>query len=190
MKNNDEILRLRSLGLTHKEISVLVGCSESQVWLVLKNVGLTINKTAESSIERLQRRLKENQSSRCWEFQGSCIDGYGQIKLNGKMYRAHRLAYSLFVGEIPDGLVVCHKCDNPPCCNPNHLFLGSRIENIADRVKKGRCAKGSKLPSYKITDEVRLRIYDLRNQGLTQEQIGKEIGTSHATISRVLSKKI
>jgi hypothetical protein len=71
----------------------------------------------------------------CWEWQGSRHpDGYGQ--LDGK--RVHRLVYEFLVEPIPEGMMVCHKCDNPPCCNPAHLFLGTAKDNADDMVAKGR----------------------------------------------------
>jgi transcriptional regulator len=187
MNVNDEIIKHRSLGLTQKEISALVGCSESNVWLVLKNARLTERKMLMSITERLERRIKKDDKSGCWIFQGSLIDGYGQIKVDGKSYRVHRLTYSLFVGEIPSGMIVCHKCDNPPCCNPDHLFIGTHAENIADRVSKGRCAKGDALPNHKITEDIRAQIFQLKKDGLTHEQIGAKFSVTHATISRVLN---
>lgn len=77
----------------------------------------------------------------CIEFTGtSTKDGYGRPSVNGRQYYMHRLAYEAAFGAIPDGLHVCHHCDNPPCINPKHLFLGTNRDNIADRVRKGRRA--------------------------------------------------
>ena len=77
--------------------------------------------------------------SECVIFQGTKSDkGYGRVWHNGKMVRAHRLAYETHVGPIPKGMFVCHRCDNPPCINPEHLFLGTTTDNIRDAVAKGR----------------------------------------------------
>lgn len=77
--------------------------------------------------------------SGCWEWKaGLHTAGYGAISVSGKKEGAHRVAYELFVGPIGEGLCVLHTCDNPPCVNPEHLFLGTLVENNRDRDAKGR----------------------------------------------------
>lgn len=79
----------------------------------------------------------------CWEWQGSRItDGYGTLMHHRKRYKAHAIAYDLSMGQrIPPGLFVCHQCDNPPCCNPAHLFVGTHSDNMKDAYNKGRLTK-------------------------------------------------
>jgi hypothetical protein len=75
----------------------------------------------------------------CWLWQGSTDDnGYGQLTVNGEHKRAHRYYYEQKYGCIPDGLCGCHECDNPLCCNPDHIFLGTKADNMADMYAKGR----------------------------------------------------
>lgn len=99
---------------------------------------------AKTPQEYLSQRVVEADESDCilWT-KGVDKDGYGQCRETKwgyklKVSRAHQLAYIAYVGPIPDGLCVCHKCDTPRCCNPKHLFLGTNEENRQDMVKKGR----------------------------------------------------
>ncbi len=75
----------------------------------------------------------------CWVFTGSLNNkGYGNFALNGKLDKAHRVAYEYYIGPIPENTMVLHRCDNPPCCNPNHLFLGTAKDNYDDMIGKER----------------------------------------------------
>ena len=89
--------------------------------------------------ERLWGRLNVT-SSGCWEWTGAPngVFGYGRIRFNGRRVLTHRLAWELSYGSVPGGLFVLHHCDNPPCCKPEHLFLGDNFDNMADKVAKGR----------------------------------------------------
>lgn len=92
----------------------------------------------------------------CWEWTGHRDHkGYGRLTFRGRTIRAYRLAYELFVGPIPKGACVLHRCDNPPCCNPAHLFLGSRADNHADMMAKGRhgATRGSAHHKAKLTED-------------------------------------
>lgn len=80
----------------------------------------------------------------CWPWTGSMgSQGYGEVRVNKRLVKAHRHAWELANEPIPEGLVVCHRCDNTRCCRPDHLFLGTQRDNIADMLAKGRNTKGS-----------------------------------------------
>ncbi|MBF5007633.1 HNH endonuclease signature motif containing protein [Diaphorobacter caeni] len=113
----------------------------------------------------------------CMEFQG-CIqsNGYSRATVERKTDYGHRHIYRLTKGEIPDGMDVCHVCDNRRCINPNHLFLGSRQENMADAVRKGRHAHGSTLPHTKLTEFLKGEIADLARQGVQYKDIAAKFG--------------
>jgi hypothetical protein len=81
----------------------------------------------------------------CWLWERATTrGGYGNVWVNGRIYRAHRASYEAFVGAIAPGLSVCHKCDTPACVNPDHLFLGSNEDNARDKVRKGRQLRGER----------------------------------------------
>jgi hypothetical protein len=84
------------------------------------------------------------QSGGCWLWTGSVnADGYAQVRRDGRTWPVHRLVWEEANGPIPDGKYVCHVCDTPPCCNPDHLFLGSQQANVTDMIEKGRFKGGS-----------------------------------------------
>lgn len=88
-------------------------------------------------IKRFWARVSETEG--CWEWTGGRTPkGYGLLLVEGRKVYAHRFSYARFVGPIPDGLLVCHHCDNPPCVRPDHFFLGSNTDNMRDASRKGR----------------------------------------------------
>ena len=91
-----------------------------------------------NNINKLLSRVNKT-SQQCWEWSGSLTNGgYGQTRYLGKLWRAHRLFYTLLVGPIPSKMMVCHQCDNPKCVNPKHMFLGTNQDNLTDMAQKGR----------------------------------------------------
>lgn len=95
--------------------------------------------TDQEHAENFWRHSGKRGDDECWEWElARDRKGYGRIKLHRVSWQAHRMAWKLTHGEIPAGLYVCHKCDNPPCVNPKHLFLGTHSDNLRDCVAKGR----------------------------------------------------
>ncbi len=88
--------------------------------------------------EHFNNNYTINEITNCWEWFGTKNDGYGQITYNGKKFRAHRISYELYIGPIPEGLIVRHTCDNPPCVNPAHLLVGTCTDNSRDMINRGR----------------------------------------------------
>lgn len=95
-------------------------------------------------IPRFMDKVMPEPNSGCWLWMATADEkGYGHFGIAaGKARKAHRVSYELFVGPIPAGQIVCHKCDNPSCVNPEHLFIGSHQDNADDRGAKGRTALG------------------------------------------------
>lgn len=126
----------------------------------------------------------------CWQWRGTPnSSGYGTIRMpgrRGKTMQAHRVAYILEFGPIPEGLCVCHRCDNRLCVNPNHLFTGTNKENIQDRDTKGRCkAKG--LPG-ELCGRSKLKekqVIAILNDPRNYSQIAKSYGVARTTIMRI-----
>lgn len=99
--------------------------------------------------ERFLGKADIGGADECWEWTKSKFkDGYGQFWLNRTNRLAHRVAYELFVGKIPEGMFVCHSCDCPPCVNPKHLFIGTHQDNTTDSVNKNRRATGHRNGAY------------------------------------------
>lgn len=128
----------------------------------------------------------------CWEWQAGCDDdGYGTFRHDGKMKKAHRLAWIFCSrGPIPDGLVVMHSCDNPPCCNPAHLSLGTVADNNRDRHNKGRSKNlftSAAHPRRSVTDLDRDTAIRMRAAGATQQTIADTIGCSRGHVAHLVA---
>lgn len=130
----------------------------------------------------VKRRIELNTvktENGCWEWQKRTDkNGYGVITVNDTTLRAHRVSYEEFVGEIADGLHVLHKCDNPTCINPEHLFLGTNAENMKDKVNKGRHAFGEKAGHAKLTEEQVIEIKKRLAAGESVNSFEKEYPVS------------
>jgi micrococcal nuclease len=156
---------------------------------------------------RLQRRLVESSPpAHCPEL-GPCLTwtgfvnprGYGQINRGGRdlgLALTHRVSWEQAYGPIPDELNVLHRCDNPPCCRPDHLFLGTIADNNADMLAKGRynvtpecMPRGSDNHNAKLTEEVVREARELHAQGMTGKSLAARYGVSRATMSSMLRRQ-
>jgi HNH endonuclease len=132
---------------------------------------------------------KVDRSGMCWVWTAAkYFHGYGSYVIKQKRYVAHRFSYALFNGEIPYGLLVCHKCDNPPCVNPDHLFLGTYQDNHDDMTRKGRRVthRGETHPSAKLTAAQVHEIRSRYKQGNGTE-LGNEFGVKSSAISAIIT---
>jgi hypothetical protein len=145
--------------------------------------------------ERFWSKVDIRGEGDCWEWQAAMASGrYGYFAVsNGDMQYAHRLAWTLVNGLIPSGLRVLHKCDNPPCCNPAHLFLGSQQDNVNDMLQKqrGRWRRGETHHSAKLNPrKVRTIRSAVRNKLFSRAELAEIYGVSEVNIDRVVNRKI
>lgn len=126
-------------------------------------------------------------TSGCLVWQGAVTpDGYGKCcrRVGGVKYHlAHRWAWAEEYGDIPDGMLVCHTCDNPPCCNPEHMFLGTDEDNARDRAAKGRSGPRPGNRNGKLTSDQIASILSQYSCGVSQRDIGSSFGVTQPTIS-------
>ena len=153
--------------------------------------------------ERLLAKALIGLGDGCWLWNGSrSQDGYGTFYFRKKTWKAHRVSYTIFCGEIPDGLCVCHHCDNPPCINPSHLFLGHASANMKDMVRKGRCKSiitseqnhfksgsapnGEKASGHKLSEADAKSIIERAAIGHLTSEIMSDYQVERSTIQRIL----
>jgi len=138
--------------------------------------------------ERFESRVELIPESTChWWTNATDKDGYGRVDKDGKKAIAHRVAYEMYVGSIPEGKFVCHSCDNPSCVSPHHLFTGTHSANMADRMKKGRQAKGEQQGSSKLTEGDVIEIREMA-ETQTHRAIGALFGVHGSTIASIIHK--
>jgi hypothetical protein len=144
---------------------------------------------------RFEESYMPEPNSGCWLWLGRerGSNGYGGIKADGAYWVAHRYSWHLHCGEIPAGALVCHKCDNPACVNPKHLFLGSNTDNVRDMHRKGRWipgqqnpARGATHPLAKLTEDI---VLGIRSDKRAQRAIAKEFGVSQTLVWRIKAMK-
>lgn len=134
-------------------------------------------------------------ASECLEWTGNLNEnGYGRFVFEGRQWFTHRLAYTLSVGPIPQGLFVCHRCDNPACGDPAHLFVGTSADNLADMRAKGRGfvpppAKGSAHPKTALADQDVYGIRAAHAGGENQSAIARRLGIGRGVVANICQGK-
>lgn len=153
----------------------------------------------ESLKKVLNELIKINEKTGCHELHMMLDkDGYARICAIGKTWKAHRFAYELYHGKSADGWLVCHKCDNPKCINPEHLFLGTAADNSADMVKKGRQSKikrpdliGENNPAAKLNRQIVNEMRKLKETtDISTQELSWKFKTSLTNVKRILNKEI
>ena len=142
--------------------------------------------------ERFWDKVRGHGPDGCWEWIGAQTeDGYGRFRIGRGKYYAHRLAYLLWHGNLPEDLLVMHACDNPPCCNPRHLRLGTADENIQDRVSKGRSRgpRGQRHGSVKLSENDVRGIRGFLRSGWPHTSIARLFDVSLSTIADIANGK-
>lgn len=140
---------------------------------------------------RFADRADYNLKTGCFEWKGACDrDGYGVFSsdpdFGRKKLKAHRLAYELHVGPIPDGLLVLHSCDNPPCVNPEHLFLGSADDNRTDMYQKRRHRHSESAVKLAPEDVIEIRVRSAA--GETHVSLATEFGITRTHVGRLVNR--
>lgn len=128
---------------------------------------------------------------KCWLWNGTIRGGkYGAIMINWVAWPTHRLSWVVHYGKVPKGMLVCHTCDNPPCVNPNHLFLGTTRDNAIDRAKKNRGykPKGELHHHAKLREKDVLRIRELKVKKVKNRIIAERFGIEPRQVRRIASR--
>lgn len=197
----ETIQRLRSEidAYSWSELAVRLGLSKGSLRIVAERAGLRkSDECVRNAISRsrwghmtAEDRYWANviKTDGCWGWRGATSHGYGVFGALKKRYKAHRFSYELHHGPIGEGLVVCHRCDNPPCSNPDHLFLGTTADNMADAAAKNRMPRGTAHHMARLTPE---RVREIRaryDAGETLYGLSKRFGVHRRTLRSAIIRK-
>lgn len=198
-----EVCRLYTEGMSLRKICVHLGMpptSKTVVASILERSGVLRRSKNDAALLRPLKILahrfwpKVQKTEKCWIWTGPVnLKGYGDLRTRNRLkdghLLAHRVSWELHNGPIPEGIEVCHKCDNPPCVRPDHLFLGTHLDNLADAAKKGRMHPGEKHGMHKLTLQGVIEIRKRFRSGELQSCLAEEFGVAQCTISVIVNGK-
>jgi hypothetical protein len=155
---------------------------------LIRHGKLTTNIIVNNDKERLTSNAKQEENG-CWNWQKFKKNGYGVSSLNGKVEQAHRASWTTFVGEIPDGMQINHKCNNRACINPDHLYIGTQKQNMDDMKNANRAnpAKGESSGMAKLKEE---DVFLIRKSKDSRKKLAEQFGVSLSLINAVKNNKI
>lgn len=150
------------------------------------------------------RVVKSEDPHGCWDWTGYRRGNYGRLELNGHKHGAHKISYVIHFGPVPPKKCVLHKCDNPPCCNPKHLRLGTQLQNVEDMFKKGRdhhasgpfskerllaAARGERNAGAKLKEGQVLELRKLHRSGFRPTDLAPQFGISNVQFWNIVSRR-
>lgn len=144
---------------------------------------------------RLETKSIPEPNSGCWLWcDAPDVYGYGRLQVGGKAVKAHRVSYEHYIGPVPQGMCVCHRCDTRSCVNPDHLFIGSNADNSADMVRKGRAATTINPNPGESNGKAKLSEVDavqallmVFQRGMTRAAVARELGVTADSIAKLCS---
>jgi hypothetical protein len=147
-------------------------------------------------IDRLWAKIRVGSFDECWPWIGTINDrGYGIVRVDGKLKKAHRVLWEEMNGTLEEGECVLHKCDNPPCCNPKHHFKGTKGDNNRDCANKGRntgarnAPRGEASPKAKLSEEVVTQIRQRADEGESDLSIARDLKVPRSTVYTVRKRE-
>lgn len=179
-EHHAEWVRLYREGLRLRIIADQYDCSFNTVHSALRKLG--VDTSIGTADERFWANVDNSDAEGCWEWVGYINHaGYGLHGVDGTQVRAHRYSYELHKDPIPEGHFVCHRCDNPACVRPGHLFAGTHADNMADMVYKGRHSH-----TLSEGDVLEIRRRYVKGERPTQTELAEEYGVGHSQIGRIV----
>lgn len=172
-----------------------IGVSINRIKVIRVRLGIRLPKL--SLVEKFWSHVDKDgpivraELGKCWAWAGAVSRmGYGALNNGaGKVVRANRVSWELNRGHIPNGLLVLHRCDNPPCCNPDHLYLGTGDDNTADKVARGRQPRGVKASNAKLTEDNVITMRRMYGDGMGDRKLARLFHLSRGVTQRILRRK-